>query len=274
MVFVTLLSRDPALYSSVATVPFTPVVARARSWSRVLWLLRERPITDLVVDSAALEAGADPSALLQDVRRRFPSVGVLFVARAGVGPRTMLRLARATVPGLTLAGYDGGMSGVQVALAASVRRNTSARLLRAMRTRGGPLGRRAASAAMSGALFGWGADDLARKFGWTRAHFGVRLKQAGLPSPGHLLVWARVLHAARWLPERGRTAESVSRQLGYANGAVFRRTLRNYLNRTPSQLISDGGFPVACRAFLDETVGSPSVPAGRVVPDPTPIGVE
>jgi AraC-like DNA-binding protein len=66
-----------------------------------------------------------------------------------------------------------------------------------------------------------------------------------------LLLWARLMHAGRWLGEPGRSAESVSRQLDYANGATFRRALRNYLELTPTEIRSEGGLDVVLRAFLD-----------------------
>jgi AraC-like DNA-binding protein len=106
-------------------------------------------------------------------------------------------------------------------------------------------------AALDGALLGWRADDLADRAGWTRAHLSVRLRDCGLPSAGHLLLWARLLHAARWLEEPGRSAESVSRQLDYANGPAFRRALRNYVAATPTQVRRGGGIRWMLEQFLD-----------------------
>ena len=94
------------------------------------------------------------------------------------------------------------------------------------------------------------ADDFARRLGLSRPHLSVCLRAAGLPSAGHLLVWARLLHAGRWLADPGRSAESVSRQLDYSSGAAFRRALTAYLGATPTQVARAGGLPFVLERFL------------------------
>mgnify|MGYP006180107401 CR=1 FL=1 len=104
---------------------------------------------------------------------------------------------------------------------------------------------------MDGALLGWQADDLAAHAGWTRAHLSVRLKALGLPSAGHLLLWAKLLHAGRWLAEPGRSAESVSRQLEYSSGAAFRRALKLYTGATPTEVSEGGGLAFVLRRLFE-----------------------
>ncbi|MCA1792058.1 MAG: helix-turn-helix domain-containing protein [Thioalkalivibrio sp.] len=97
---------------------------------------------------------------------------------------------------------------------------------------------------------GWDTDGFAARAGFSRAHLSVLLRARGLPSAGHLLTWARMLHAGRWLSDPGRTAESVSRQLSYSNGAAFRRALRNYVGATPTEVIADGGVTRVLERFV------------------------
>ena len=52
--------------------------------------------------------------------------------------------------------------------------------------------------------------------------------------------------------EKGRTGESVSRQLEYANGSTFRRALRSYLGTTPTQVRERGGLPFVLSRFMVE----------------------
>ena len=104
--------------------------------------------------------------------------------------------------------------------------------------------------ALRGAQLGWTTGELAARAGLTRAHLSVRLKAAGLPSAGHLLVWAKLLHAGRWLGDPGRTGESVSRQLEYSDGSAFRRALRNYTGATPMGIRDAGGLKPVLDAFL------------------------
>jgi AraC-like DNA-binding protein len=249
MGFVTVLSRDPALRALVRGGGRAG--ASARSPERLSRLIRERPVTAVVVDSGALGPSNPADVVLREIARRFPSVGSVFVSRPSVSPVALLRLGRAGITGLEVLSAADLPLGLAGGLARATRDGTRARALRAVGTALDGWSRPVVGLALDGAVRGWDADQLAEAMGWTRAHLGVRLRERGLPPPGRLLLWARILHAARWIPEPGRTAESVSRQLDYANGATFRRALRSTLACTPTGLVSGGGFDVALRAFLD-----------------------
>jgi AraC-like DNA-binding protein len=251
MAFITVLSRDSGLQTLVAGAGEPTSVAGTRSWERLIRLVRERPVTHVVLDSAALPSGWGADVLLGDLVRRFPSVGTVFVARPGLSPVTLLHLGRAGIEGLTLLPLDDPSVDLPRCLARASARTTSSLVLREV---GGRISTRDAGvlrAALDAALLGWSTDDLAGFAGWTRPHLSALLRASGLPSAGRLLRWAKVLHAARWLPEPGRTAESVSRQLEYANGSTFRRALRGCLGSTPTEVVAAGGFRFALDRFLD-----------------------
>jgi AraC-like DNA-binding protein len=250
MALITVLSQDPAVSTQLVAGRGPMSVAVTRSWERLLWLVRERPVTDVVLDSAALPS-RDMDISVGDLKRRFPSVGIVFLYRHELDPMTLLQLGQAGISGLTLARYEHLSDGLRRGLAASARRSTSGLVQRALGARVVARERQVVRSALEGVALGWRTDDLAAAAGWTRAHLSTLLKSQGLPSAGHLLLWARLLHAGRWLTEPGRTAGSVSRQLEYANGATFRRALRNYLGETPGSLIEAGGFSVVLSRFLD-----------------------
>jgi AraC-like DNA-binding protein len=105
--------------------------------------------------------------------------------------------------------------------------------------------------ALDGVHLRWRADDFATRAGLSRPHLSVRLKRLGLPSTGHLLTWARLLHAGRWLEEPGRTGQSVARQLEYSSGAAFRRALREYVGATPTQVAERGGLELVLARFVE-----------------------
>jgi AraC-like DNA-binding protein len=108
--------------------------------------------------------------------------------------------------------------------------------------------------AMEGVHHRWSADTFARVVGLSRPFLSERLKACCLPSAGHLLIWARLLHAGFWLEEPGRTGESVSRQLEYSSGAAFRRVLKLYTGATPGEVIEGGGLHFVMARF-QETCG-------------------
>jgi AraC-like DNA-binding protein len=94
------------------------------------------------------------------------------------------------------------------------------------------------------------AEGFAARAGFSRAFLSERFKRWGLPSIGQFLLWCRLLHAARWLDEPGRSGQSVARQLGYADGAGFRRALRTCTGLTPTELLDAGGFDHLLRIFM------------------------
>jgi AraC-like DNA-binding protein len=251
MGLVAILSRDPAVCVGVqGPGPGLPAL-RTRTPAGLLRVVRERPVVAVVVDSAAVADGWEVEALVREIRRRFPSLGIVLVARPALSPLTLLQLGRARFVGLRVLRSGELQRGLGPSLARVGELSTRSLVLRAVGNHLGTLERGVVRTAFEVAALGWGADDLASHVGWSRAHLGVRLREKRLPPPGRLLLWARLIHAARWIPEPGRTAESVSRQLGYANGSTFRRVLRSYLGQTPTQLVDAGGFPVALEAFLD-----------------------
>lgn len=90
-----------------------------------------------------------------------------------------------------------------------------------------------------------------RRLHWLALSRAFRFRDRDLSAVGHLLRWAKSLHAARCLSETGRSGESISRQFEYSSGSAFCRALRNYLRATQTQLVDLGGFPAALGCFLD-----------------------
>lgn len=252
MALITVLTGDSAVRNALYDMtPERRSIAIARSWDRLLWLVRERPVTGVVLDSDAMRGAPDPDEKVAELRRRFPSLDAVFVSRPQLDPLMLLRLGRAGISDLTVIPFDTLGSDFTRAVSRAMSRSTRALVLR---TLGASIPRPehdVVRAALDGAILGWQADDLADRAGWSRAHLSVRLRTRGLPSAGHLLLWAKLLHAGRWLAEPGRSAESVSRQLEYSSGAAFRRALRNYVDATPTEIIQGGGIRLVIRRFLD-----------------------
>jgi AraC-like DNA-binding protein len=187
------------------------------------------------------------------------------VARPELDPLTLFRLGRAGIADLVLIPLDGLSRELRHAVARSTRISTASMVMRMIRGRLPATERHVLFSALDGAPLGWRADDLAHRAGWTRAHLSVRLKHRGMPSAGHLLTWAKLLHAGRWLDAPGRTAESVSRQLEYSSGAAFRRILHNYVGGTPTSLRTGGAWKSVLARFLDVCGLGDSVGADRSV---------
>lgn len=251
MPFVAALTSDSEVREALRGGFGPHSVATARTWDRILWLARERPITGVVLDSDALPQDVLADATVGELRRSFPSLATVLVARPHTDPLSLFRLGRAGIGGLVLLMADRPED-VTNALRGALSAGTEAIVTRAVSAY---LPRRETDAlrlALEGVQHGWCTEELAAHIGFTRPHVSARLRASGLPSTGHLLIWAKLLHAGRWLTDPGRTAQSVSRQLGYSSGAAFRRVLRNYVRSTPMEVRSLGGLAPVLSRFLDE----------------------
>lgn len=267
MAFVAVLSSDARVRAVVRGSPnvgATRPLVVAQDLERLVWLVRERPVTAAVLDSEALPPEAPPDVAVGELRRRFPSLGTVLVARPGADPFSLFRLGRVGLGGLVLLGPDPLLR-LDGALKEALGSGTEAIVTRAVSPHLPVRETWALRLALEGALQGWGTEELAGRVGLTRPHASARLRAVGLPSLGHLLVWAKLFHAGRWLTDPGRTAESVSRQLGYSSGAAFRRALHRYVGLTPSAVRAGGGLRTVLARFLDECRMPDTLRGDRVV---------
>jgi AraC-like DNA-binding protein len=225
------------------------VVARTASWDRFLHLVRERPATCAVVDEGTLRSPSGGEGALAELRAAFPSISIVLISRPQSDPFMLLRLGRAGVDGLVLVGADDIARALPETVARALARGTEALVARSLSSYLPARSCRALRLALEGVQRNWRTADLARHVGYSRPHLSCHLRSDGLPSAGHLLVWARLLHAGRWLTDPGRSAESVSRQLEYSSGAAFRRALRNYTGATPTRVAAEGGVPFVLERF-------------------------
>jgi AraC-like DNA-binding protein len=201
-----------------------------------------------------------------ELQRRYPSLAIVFVARPHVDPVSLFRLGRAGIRGLVLLPSDSiGQDEMMRAVWRALGTSTDALVTRAVSPYVPTREVLAVRLALEGVQRGWSAEDLASTVGLTRAHASARLRSCGLPSAGHMLTWAKLLHAGRWLTDPGRSAQSISRQLEYSSGAAFRRALRSYGGLTPTQVRERGGLAPLLERFLDACGLRDSVELGRSV---------
>lgn len=251
MPLIIALTRDSGVVQALRSLRReTHSVAVARTWERLSWLVRERPATAVVLDSGALLDDLTEDVAVGELRRRFPSLATVFVARPQADPIALFRLGRAGLRSLVLLPGEA-LSSVAQALRQALSGSTEAVVTRAMSAFVPPRETAAIRMALEGVQRGWDTEELAEQVGLTRPHVSVRLKSCGLPSAGHALIWAKLLHAGSWLADPGRSAESVARQLEYSSGAAFRRALRNYVGMRPMEVRARGGLRPVLIRFLD-----------------------
>lgn len=251
MGFVAVFSSDRGLQARARTLlGDRHAVAAVASWVRALRLVRERPVTTLVMHEAALGIGEAERAV-QHLSDRFPSVRLVYLADGISCPETLLRLGRSPVARLLLASVDRLDARLPEVVAASSPGSADALVTRTLSPYLPPREVETVRRALEGALRGWSTEVLARASGVTRPHLSVQLREVGLPSAGRLLLWGKLLHAGGWLTDPGRSAQSVARQLDYSSGAAFRRALRHYTGATPSQVRHGGGTGFVLDRFVE-----------------------
>ena len=254
MALVYSLTRTPSTFSFVRdTLAGVHDVATVRTWPRLALALRERPVSLCVVDLAGISMSGGGREQLMALRRRFPSVAFVILESGSVEPRRLLDLGRLGFRSLVLMGYEGQEWGLRRNVERAWRRTVASRVLRAVSANLPLREARFLGVALDHVHECWSAEFLAERVGLSRPFLSVLLKRARLPSAGRLLVWIRLLHAAEWLGDPGRTGQSVSRQLEYSSGAAFRRVLKNYTGATPSHVAKLGGMPFVLGHFLRET---------------------
>ena len=88
-------------------------------------------------------------------------------------------------------------------------------------------------------------------------------EQYGLPSPQWIIGWARLLMAAYYLEEPGRTIQQVSELLGFHSAAAFGNANRRYTGITLSQLRQAGPVATVSRKLAAAVARGPVPHAPR-----------
>jgi len=254
MALVYHFSREPGTFGCVRdALAGIHDVAAARTWEWLGVALRERPVSLCVVDLASISLAQGGCEELVALRRRFPSVAFVLLQRGSIDPRRLLDLGRLGFRSLVLMGYEGQEWGLRRKIERAWEGTVASKVLRAVGAKLPLREARFLGEALDHVHECWSAEFLAERVGLSRPFLSVLLRRVGLPSAGRLLVWVRLLHAAQWLGDPGRTGQSVSRQLEYSSGAAFRRVLKNFTGATPTLVIARGGMPFVLRHFLRET---------------------
>lgn len=252
MALIGIFTRNRALRDRIrgALEPLHGVVD-APTWDGFLRTVRERPVGGLLVHLGEDGRGSRTSiAPLLEVRRRFPSVGLIPVLDDTRNPQSLFELGKAGFENLVLLSVGGLEWELRRWVARAGLRGVTSTLLRSLSSFVPPRELAAVKTAVDGVHQGWSAEEFSDVVGLSRPFLSERFKRCGLPSVGHFLVWVRLMHAAQWLPDPDRTGQSVSRQLQYSSGAAFRRALKNYVGKTPTQVAEKGGLSYVLGRFM------------------------
>jgi AraC-like DNA-binding protein len=230
-------------------------IAWARDWRELDLLVKGEPVAAAIADLHA-ERGKDGVLRVYRLTRRYPRTPVLVwgdlngrdLFRSGkAGAADVLMDVDANNPGLVAEVVSG-------ATLDELAEEIDARLAVVVGSEGRALVQAAAARIPEGIL----VPRLASVQGVSVSTLERRCEQWGLPTPGHLLLWLRIIYGLHWLLEPGRSVESVARQLGYSSGAAFRRAIKVTVGGRPGPLRNRTGLERALEGFVAACPGNRS----------------
>ncbi|MQA88902.1 MAG: helix-turn-helix domain-containing protein [Gemmatimonas sp.] len=224
-------------------------------WDELLDAVRTSPASALIVVDPYAGSGKGPSIELSSLLNRFPSLTV--IAAMAIGPGCggdVLKLGQWGVVGVV--DLEEEVTGPALGRRLMAARG---RPLRGLVERQLPSYTSAAARAILGAATsivaegGQGAD-LARALHITPRTLSRWCRKAGLPPPKRLLAWMRILLAAEFLDDPGRSVTAVALACGYAADSSLRLALRRFTALNPTELRAMGAFETASATFAEALI--------------------
>ncbi len=175
-------------------------------------------------------------AVIRRLRAEFSTVPVLaYVPLTPTGARALLAAGQAGVSEAMLAGYDdighALYSVIARAADAAMADNALARLAGVVPSQVLAI----LAYVFRHARAGPGVGDIANALGLHRKTLAEQCRRAGVPPPGELASWGRLVIAAARLADRGRTAEQVAARFRYRSGSALASMLKRYTGLTVSE---------------------------------------
>lgn len=252
MARIAALLPDPVDRECMTAAASPHEVTWADSWAELYRLVRRSPIGAVVADLHA-EARKDGVLRVHRFRRRYPLTPI--VVWGDLDGRELFRLGKAGASDIVFSRDAEDARLVSEVVASVLRRGLAPLIDERLRDRVGEAGRQVVRHACRHIPDRIQVPDLAGAFDMSVSTLERRCERWGLPTPGRLLLWLRVLYGTRWLLEPGRSVESVAHQLGYSSGAAFRRAIKATVGGRPTPLRSLKGLESVIDAFIDECAG-------------------
>ncbi len=241
-------------------------VIHASSWKQLLRLVMRHPVDLCVLDPY------DPFRpvsfqQLQRLRRKHPDLAILVYTDFTGRESDLFDLGRLQVHGVLQATGHESRRRVQAAVDRGLARAVAARVVRTLEGRLPPLALDCIGWAIEHAEEQPRVVDLARAVSVSPRMLARDLRAQDLPTACRLLLWGRLLQAARLLESPGATVDQVAFRVGYATGGALRRALNRLCGCAPGELKRRGGLTAAMEAFLAELTcmeaSDPDRPAGN-----------
>jgi AraC-like DNA-binding protein len=205
---------------------------------------------DLLIVAPWDSSGVRVAPVLSKIRKDAPSLPVaVYCAVDKDAVREVVALTKAGADEVILRGIDDDSSELWVRLLVSASRRAAAQALIELRPHLPSKVEPIVAYCLDHADEGVTVEHLVATFHVTRRTLRNQLTAVGLPTPSSLISWCRLLLAARFLDDPGRTVEQVALTLGFGSGTALRNMLRRYTGLRPSELKHRGGWLYLVRQF-------------------------
>lgn len=223
----------------------------APSWRQLLRLVMRHPVDLCVLD---LYDPFRPVSFqqLQRLTRKHPDLAILVYTDFTGRESDLFDLGRLQVHGVLQATGHESRRHIQAAVDGGLARAVAARVVRTLEGRLPPLALDCIGWAIEHAEEQPRVVDLARAVSMSPRTLARDLRAQDLPTACRLLLWGRLLQAARLLESQGATVDQVAFRVGYATGGALRRALNRLCGCPPGELKRRGGLTAALEAFLAE----------------------
>lgn len=252
-----LLPREADRSALGAATP-THRTAWARNWRDLDSMVKRQPVAAAIADLHA-ERGKDGVLRVFRFAERYPFTPILVWGE--LDGRDLFRLGKAGAVDVVVSQDAGNVPLVAELVGRVTTDDLTSRIDGRLEAVVGEEARALVRSAAGRIPDGIQVPELAAAHGISVSTLERRCEQWGLPTPGHLLLWLRVVQGLKWLLEPGRSVESVASQLGYSSGAAFRRAIKATLGGRPTPLRNPQGLQRALDAFIAACPGDPSVNA-------------
>lgn len=212
----------------------------AKSWDEVDTLVREKPVTALVLDPAA--DGVMNVEAVMKLLKQYPSLPIVaYVTLNHSSFGAVLQLSRAGLQNVVLQRFEDSPQRFRETVERARGNPLKSKMLGALRPHLSVLPRKLVTTLEE--VFEWphrysSGQDIALRAEMSTVGTYRAFSSAGLGSPKRMLRAAKLLKAVGYLQDRGYSVRDVAKKVGYRNARIFAEHTLDVFGLTPSRVRS------------------------------------
>ena len=231
-------------------------LCRATTWAELRALVSDRSVHAALIEPTD-QNGETADAFLRHLRVLKPWLPVLGYCHTGPsGAREIVAMMRAGVEDVILRDVDDSAASLRRLLADAEHARIAKHAFERLKPHIAPSAASLLAACLTLAHAPATVDQLALHLGVHRKTLVNRAAAARLPSPGSLISWCRLIHAAYLLRRADRTVEQVALMLEYGSGTALRLMFRRYLGAHASAVRALGGSDYVLARLVERITSS------------------